>query len=363
MSFLTQIQAYIGIFSDTTSLDTWLTQGAKNIINMLPEDIVKQYALDLPVTNSGLSTSGYKVYRIHYNGYGSMEYPIDMKARLQDTNSMYYATPTSPAHIYDNALLFIFPNGGTILAIKYPTVVNTDVAITDFPPELVQGVILYASIQGLLENISNGIISLGAITFSSQTAPTTPTAPSFTYNAAVIGTIASTTIGSLGTAPTYTAPAYSGSQTNVSTQLSNADFELAQGYLSQINEQLTQYSADMNNNYHTFESANVAYQANLQVVIQQAQLDQQRLIETARMTTEVNVQNAAKNLEQQISQYSATLQKYSADLTLYRANVEQEVRRVSFLVQQLGQKLPLWSSNLALLKNEYNEILKSNGIQ
>lgn len=282
MTLLNQIESYIGTFADTVSLDNWLTQGAKNIINMLPDDKLKNYTAELSITGAGMSMSGYRVYRVHSNGYGSIEYPIDMRARLQDSNSLYYATSTYPAHIFDKGLLFIFPAGGTVLVMQFPTVGNTDSSISNFPPELIQAVILYTCIQATMQNINTVKSSL-----SSLIIPVSPAAPSFSYSVQT-DTIDLTT--DLATLATY-------------IDTSN-DIELAQGKIGEIQEKIRQF-------------------------VEQTQF----AISQAKETTDVSVQ-----------QYSALLQKYSGDLNSFSQQLGQlggEFQQLTGLLKLLQDEYSL----------------------
>ena len=361
-TFQTQVQNYVGTFSVPDSITTWLMQGTKIIINLLPISIAQRIAIDASITSAGYSTTDCRILYVHKAHYASREFPNGMKAALQDSDSIYYATSRSPAHVYDNASLFVYPGGGTAQIIPYPTVIYGDSTIDNFPIELIPGVVLYASIQALLYNINARITSLHGITISSQTPPTTPSAPSFTYTDAAIAIFDVTTIGSLGTPPTFTKPTFGGSYTNFDAAMVDEDIELAGGHLEKITAQLNTYTDDIQNEYHEFEKENVEYQSTVQKAIQQAVLEQQRLMEFARLAADVNVANAAKDLEQQIAQYSAILQKYQSDIMLYRANVEQEVQRVTLLVNQYIAELASMKDNLTYLKAEYNEILKVNGL-
>src|ERR1035437_374267 len=200
-NFKTLISSYIGSFADKVSLDNWLTAGARTIMQMLPDEKLKRYAGEVSVTSGGLDIRSYRIFMVHKAGYYSNEYPASFKAMLQNVDSMYYATSTSPAHVYDNQKLYVFPNGGVILAVTYPSVGNTDDTITNFPIELMQAVILYASIQAQMQKINTNVINLDALTPTIPSAPSVISAPSFVYSDITVQSITPTIIDALPSAP------------------------------------------------------------------------------------------------------------------------------------------------------------------
>ena len=639
MTFQTAVQSYIGTFSDTASLSQWLTECAQMFISKLPDKVLRPYSSNYSVSSSGSSVIWKRVLEISYNYYISKEFPAGMKARLLDAHSIYYALSTSPAHYIDNGNLYIAVGGsnvnGIMLAVAYPTVSYADSSIVGLPIELNQAVILFAAIQGQIQNINNIHVSIDGLTFSFPTPPTTPSVPSFVYGAVNPTTIAETTIGNLGIAPSYNppvlslpsipsafsivsippitpaipsfsytdaisgiitpttivalpaltpytvslnaaplfvlsgigtaptplsapsftyTPATAGIIANINTtdlsakfaQLStyldtNNDFELAQGKIADIQASLNQfiqqanlsiqqaqvnaklstdtsvqnelellqaqiqnytssiqqygvtldkyktditakyqeyqlnlqsyvqgsqialtnalntfnsnvevyratiqenlaqaqldqqrlvqsaqmatdiaeknklnefnasvqlyedtlkkyaedlnlyqstvasevqvytqnlrvwevnvnsllqkYSIDLQNNLNSFQALNVPYQANLQVVLSQAQLDQQRLIQIARNTDDVNLQNSAKTLETQIQQYLAILQKYQDDLGLYSSGVQTEISRVSTYINKFNSELNVMIQLQNSLQLQYDNYLKLYGVQ
>ncbi len=114
----------------------------------------------------------------------------------QDVNSIYYTSKLDPKYYIENNTLKVFPtptNAQTASVQKIQpdvSVALSDTSIDNFPDELERGVILYSSRELLRKFLSSKNDSLPA----DMSIPSTPSAAS----------VATVTVGSLGTAPTYT---------------------------------------------------------------------------------------------------------------------------------------------------------------
>lgn len=402
-TFKSAIEDYIGTFSDTTALDNWLTVAAKTILQMAPDNRLRKYALNVTVTVSGLDVTGYRVIYVHADNYESVEFASGYKSRLVDSGSIYYATATSPAHIYDNGKLYVFPSGGIAFAIQYPSIANDNdsTALTGYPKELVQAVILFAAIQGLNQNIDTHIATVDALTFNIQTppslvapsfiysnavaatigtatigvfgtaptytpptlsltvvpsdlsitaiAPTTPSAPSFTYTDATAGTIASTAISALPTAPVYSAafsskPVFSLSLVGtaptalVVPSFSYTDATVSLGVVDSLIDLSTQFTA-LGTDLDTDEDIELAnakineIQTRIQQFNTQAQLTLQQAIENARLTTDVNKQNELETLSASVQQYASTVQRYASELEKYKVDINAKYQEYQLNLQ------------------------------
>lgn len=476
MAFINDIEDYIGTFSDTTAISLWLNRGAQFILMRLPEDAVRHLATSEAVSGSGIDIYGKRILDVHALYYSSKEYPVGMKARLVDSGSIYKATATSPAHVIDGTKLYIYPSGGTVLLLALPTAIAySDTAMASVPLDMVHAVILYAAIQGQIYKIN--ALDFAGITLSLPVIPNAPNAPSLTFSEVSPSLVNSTTIGSLGAPPSYSAvvsdtptfdltsigtaptalsaPAFTYSDVLAETinitkiiDLASAfttvgdyidtlnDFELAQAKLNEIqtkiqefigesnlalqeasknaelttdtnlkNElqrvsteiqqytatvqrysgELNKYQTDINakaqeyqltlsawssgtqanlsNALNQFQAEVVPYQANIQKIITQAQLDQQVLLQVASNTDNINMQNEARELERQIAEYRFTLEKFSSELQAYSVQVNGEVSRVGLLLNKYNAQYTQMQGVLANLQNEFNKFLNYYGIK
>tara|TARA_R100000808_G_scaffold5394_1_gene16472 strand:- start:1226 stop:3310 length:2085 start_codon:yes stop_codon:yes gene_type:complete len=169
-TFKTQIEDITGSVGDDAALTQWLTDGAKEIINILPYKLKEKCAtisilnatngttLDmdssgevLQVTRLSANSGGYQIpCRNIHPMYGDL---------ANDSSSLHYATVTDPVYWTTSnssgaSTLFVKPTAtdsqpSNVYRIVYPSVANGDSVIANFPDEAEYLVVLYAAIKGL----------------------------------------------------------------------------------------------------------------------------------------------------------------------------------------------------------------------
>ena len=152
------------------------------------------------------------------------------------------------------------------------------------------------------------VVSLGSAPSISDLSITTPVPipPVLTDNSVSFST----------TAPVYTPPVTSPSFGTVDTFIStDEDVELAGAKIQEINAQIGEYQANIQNQLNVFNDANVEYQAELQKAIQNAQLSQ--------------------------SDDAQALQKYSAEIQSYQAQIGKEIQEYQ---QNMEGDLRVWQT-------------------
>jgi hypothetical protein len=141
---------------------------------------------------------------------------------------------------------------------------------------------------------------------------------------------------------------------------------------SQIKKEMSVIQADIQNELNEFNKENVRYQANvqaelakhqsdLQKVLTQAQLNAQDSQQEAALITDLDkfnkaqdqalaLANAAKQIEDVIADNGSKIQKYSAELQAYQAEVGKEVQNYSNTlskeVQEYQSKLAMYTADL-----------------
>jgi len=159
-TFQLQIEGYTGTESDTTFLSDKLTDGAKMIIDLLPESKHEKYSVDLADAGSGVSITGYRFIKAHKSGYPAMRVDSSMQTQILDSNSLHYAATKSPVFYIESGKVYIKPGSGTAVAIAYPTVLYGATSITNFPPELNHAVVLYGAIQTAIKKQNEALSTL-----------------------------------------------------------------------------------------------------------------------------------------------------------------------------------------------------------
>ena len=152
----------------TLHANQWLTEGAKEIINLLPPKLKEKCAAvtHLYIGNTNVTMDMDSADEILYvtreNADAGHQTPCRelsaMNAALaaDSTNMMHYASETDPVYYISSAAgastLHVVPlptaaQPAMIFHITYPAVAYTDTAIANFPNEVEHLVVLYAAIK------------------------------------------------------------------------------------------------------------------------------------------------------------------------------------------------------------------------
>jgi len=354
-----RVEDRIGSVSDDEALASWLNAGAKLITNLLPEQRLEKYTVPLTDAGSGVNIQAYRVLSANKAGYGAVRVGQHLIARVADSASIYSATTEFPAWYILNGLAYVKPSGGTVIAMGFPEVYTGDYAITNFPADVDETVVLYAAIQGRMRQINDMVVSeIDALTFTTYTIPTAPSAPSFIYIDANGEVISSTSITFANTL-NFIQPAFTGSYTNTDNALGNQDVELAGGHLSKIQTQLAEMQNQLAVSGGQFNKDKVEFDAALQVAIDNAQLTQQRLLTSAQLAQDLSKTNEAMKLSQQVQEYASALQLYGQQVNAYSAQLQQEVARISQEINIIQIKTQQYSAILPILIQEFQTYIKA----
>jgi hypothetical protein len=162
-TFSAQVVDLVGAFSDETALDSFITEGANEVINAMPRSMRERVAEETSFTNT-TSSEGSKVLHVLRND-GTIDQPCRRiparhRGRIQDSSDMQYATTSDPAFYIQDALVTIFPTG-TGKLVSIPTYnqgsaldASSLSTITNFPNEAEYLVTLYAAIKALQQNMT-----------------------------------------------------------------------------------------------------------------------------------------------------------------------------------------------------------------
>ena len=168
-NFKTQIQDVIGSFDDDVAINQFLTDGAKELINMMPPKLKQKCSkvTNLYIGNTDTTMDLDGVGEILYvtrenanSGYyiGCREVSPLLADSANDSTSLHYATATDPVYWIEsnssgNSTLFVKPTPDSnqpakVMRVAYPTIVGSDDSIVaNFPDELEYLIVLYAAIK------------------------------------------------------------------------------------------------------------------------------------------------------------------------------------------------------------------------
>ena len=181
-TFSAQVVDLVGAFSDETALDTFITEGANEVINAMPRPMQERVAEETAVSTGTTTSEGHKVlYMLRTDGtidQPCRRIPARQRGRVADSDDMEYATTSDPAYYVKDGKFNILPSGAGLL-VSMPTYSQTSPldasaisTITNFPNEAEYLVTLYAAMKALQQNMS-GMMTLTAIDTTALGAITT----------------------------------------------------------------------------------------------------------------------------------------------------------------------------------------------
>ena len=329
-TYQVKVEDLIGSVGDTAAISDFCTDTARELVNIAPKDILHVMAEEIDDSGSGATLSNAKFLYAKKDGYEAPKVEPDKTARYTDSNSIYYATTKSPICYILKNKAFVKPSGGQVFAVKFPTIAFGDSfgsyasSGTVVAQELEPIILLGAAVKGRLRQLADKRTSLP----TGLVFPSTPSVPSLSANQ----------IGTLGTAPVYTAPKVGGATEELTATIEAAtageatdkydfsrwfdlvadyiedseDIELAQAQIQKISTYLNSYAQAMQNQMNVFNDANVEYQAELQRVTENARLSSQ---DDAQLLQKYQseLQNYSNELNAQVQSYTSDLQRFSQE--------------------------------------------------
>ena len=329
-TYQVKVEDLIGSVGDTAAISDFCTDTARELVNIAPKDILHVMAEEIDDSGSGATLSNAKFLYAKKDGYEAPKVEPDKTARYTDSNSIYYATTKSPICYILKNKAFVKPSGGQVFAVKFPTIAFGDSfgsyasSGTVVAQELEPIILLGAAVKGRLRQLADKRTSLP----TGLVFPSTPSVPSLSANQ----------IGTLGTAPVYTAPKVGGATEELTATIEAAtageatdkydfsrwfdlvadyiedseDIELAQAQIQKISTYLNSYAQAMQNQMNVFNDANVEYQAELQRVTENARLSSQDDAQLLQKY-QAELQNYSNELNAQVQSYTSDLQRFSQE--------------------------------------------------
>ena len=388
-SFQTQVMGLTGINISSSGtnpteaqLTQFLTDGAKEIINHLPKYYLSLCASEESFTSGTPDTLNTGKILNVFRSDGDIKQPcrqIDSshKGRVSDSDDIGYATITDPVYYMDNNTIDVLPGGGSVTysEVQYPTVAYSDSAVEVFPDEAEYLVSLYASLKALQNKMGSKTSDLP----SDITLPSIPVVPvinTISYTDAinedasvdVIAVPAQIDVSS--NAPSYSKPVAAPDFSQVDTHLdTNEDVELASVKIQEIQAQISKYNSDIQSEQAEFNKENARYQMEFQEATAKNNQDLQVEVEKFRIKADIaksnkqqdqtlNLANAAKQIEDVISDNNSKMQKYSSEIQSYQAKVSSEVQNYSSKIQKHSTDYQWLTGQYQQLKADYNQGLQ-----
>ena len=377
-TFQEQVQDLTSLtVSDTDELSQFLKDGVIDVTNkwlaIRPQDADMFMASTAEQTSNGADLNGAKIITVvREDGTNNQwrkcrKISLGLQYDVTDPDSLNYASAINPAYMQDeDGKISVFPvPGDDPNAYKIYYVNNTpvdasgtalaynDTDIKYFPSDKIYLVTIYASMR-LVQATIGGIANLSI----TAVPPDVPSAPSFAG-----ATVVLQTAGSLGTAPTYTAPVVTGDTQEITGTIvagaagvsadqinfnhwydvladlieTEEDTELAAAQIQKINSYIGAYQAAIQNQLNIFNDANVEYQSTVQEALQELQ------VASAKAQKDADLEQ-----QKQIAEYSSNLQRFQNEIAAYQADIGGQV-------QEHGAKMQGLQAQYNTLRQQYTE--------
>jgi hypothetical protein len=369
-----RVEDLVGEIENSEAVTQWASDAAKEVLSILPNDVLWTVSTSTADTGSGVSLTTGKFLYAANGSYRAIEIEASNSARASDSSSIHYRTSMAPVFYREGGKVYIVPSGSAskVHYVSYPTIAYDDVDFTGVPDE-VKHLVMYGTAvrarMSQLEELRDGVKDIAVPSYTlpsvalpgvpsiadlsiSAIAPTKPVDPSFasvavsatsatlpssppsyvkpslsltsaptitalsiTSTSPVAPGLSDNSISFSQTAPTYTQPVNQAAFSTAASYIeTNEDVELANSELKKVTTQLQEFSQGIENAVNVFNKENTEYQALLQKAIQDAQLSQ--------------ADDAQK------------IQQYSADVGVYQADVNKEIQE--WVNNNLNHSLATW---------------------
>lgn len=360
MSLQSQIENLAGVTVAKADADAWLTDAAKDLINLLPTSCL--YQVSTTITDDGTNGAtppSCRLVAVHKAGRPAREVPASDKAKLTDNGSLHQATELRPAFYRESGKIRIEPGGGTVEVAEFPTINDSDTAtsVSGIPDELGPAAIVHAARRALQKEVAT--VRAGIATdLTLPAVPTAPAAPAISYTNAAAATIASTSIGTLPAPPSYTKVGPTLSFTNLDSWTADEDPEMVEAAAGKLRLQLEEFAQEIQEELSETNTALADYNSEVERIIQQAQIDAQKAAQEAQMATDVDVQNKWRATETALSEYAHELSRFQSQLGAYAQEAGAEMQDFAQRVQRDAQAHNMLLAEIQGLTAQYQEIIQ-----
>jgi len=382
-----------------TELSDFLSDGAAEIINAMPQRLKYLCATEDTFTStafgseSEVPTSG-QILSVTRVSEPCRQIPAELAGRASDSSAfasshMETATATDPVWYVYNGKVNALPASALCkyLEVNRPSVAYTHssmaTSLASFPLEYEYLVVTYASIKSLHNAMGNKTSSLPTdVTLPTLSLPSAPVAPSIATVSYTDATNADASIEAIvvpakidvsGNAPSFVSPVSPAADfAKVTTYVeTDEDVELASSKLQQIQSQISDFSAKMQESTSKFNKDNVRYQMEFQEEVTKVNQDLQAELERFRTKASIaqfnkqqdqslNLTNAAKQMEDVIADNNGKLQKYSSELQKYQSESSNELQKyqaeVSSEMQNYNAKIQKHVTDYQWLTSQYQQL-------
>ena len=399
-TFEAQVEALTSLSIDSSSspnqteLSDFLSDGAMEVINAMPKNLKYQCATEDTFTSTafGSETSDQvltssEILSVTRVNEFCRKISAEQALKASDSSAfassnMEKATATDPVWYIYNGKINALPASGACkyLEVNRPSVAYNHTAMStslaSFPLEYEYLIPLYAS----LKSLQNAMGSKSSSLPSDITLPSVPVVPSINTVSYTDATNADATIDAIvvpakidvsSDAPTFVSPVSpSADFAKVTSYIeTDEDVELASSKIQQINTQISDFNAKLQEAQNVFNKENIKYQTEFQEEVTKVNQDLQAELERFRANSNLaqfnkqqdqalNLANAAKQMEDIISDNNSKLQQYSSELQKYQGQVSSEIQNFNAKIQKQVTNYQWLTSQYQQLSMDYQRGLQ-----
>ena len=324
-TFQAQIEGLTSISTGTTpttaELTTFLTDGAKDLINKLinirPDEAFK-FATETGVSNgNGTSVLGKLLSVVRENNSSTdvrsaTPIPANLRFLVTDIESIYYRSKFNPCYYLLNGKIFVLPaptdsdNQALVSQINYPAVAYGENSIDNFPDEYEYLVVLYASAltcQVTAAEIQNNM----------PTVPTAPNTPSFESEDVA-----------LPVTPLYIPPPIKFSFSGVNSAIGREDIELIDKSLEKLSKELEIHKLEVEESDKIYQEELKVFDANLQN----------------------STKNVDRNLQKEVGEYRSEIYKFQYEVSNYSQELTSKLAKYKWYMEQYIRLMNQYASGI-----------------
>ena len=142
--------------------DRWLSDSAREVINLLPSRLKHLCATNNTFTAGTPEALNTGHVLLVTRNDGSIEQPCraiqpEQVGRASDPDDINFATATDPVFFVKDNTLDVLPTGGTVSysEVQYPSIIGEDTSISNFPDEAERAVVIGACIKAAEYMLAN----------------------------------------------------------------------------------------------------------------------------------------------------------------------------------------------------------------
>jgi hypothetical protein len=372
-NFDAKIQDLVGTgFTDQTAMDTWMTEGVKELINMFPPNLLLQCATESTLNNStptltATDTRGTILGVTRSDGtrnYPCREIPGIYRDRATDSSDlMFYGSISDPVYYVWNNILSIVPtpNAGetaTVQHISYPSISATSVSIiSNFPDNAEYLVILYAAKKALQQQLNSkqsslpDDISAPALASVGSSLPTYSAPSSFVLIPPPTGAdvdLSSITF-SLPIVPVV-APDFNDVDNWITTE---EDSEMAAARIQAVSQEIAKYGTDIQSYSAEVGKETQRFQAEIAKALQKYQAETGYDLGKYSAEVQAQVQRFNSDLQKNTADFMNNLQKYQADVAKASADNQTILGKYAQDLANYNAKIQKHSADYQWLHGQY----------